>query len=97
MRGGVPRRPSSRRLLALLPLRSLDSSSFESDLSWTAVCWDLGLGRAWGNGREEAEFDLYLASDSRRVIGGEPSGDLPRMRSALERSGGRAAGGFALK
>jgi hypothetical protein len=93
--------PSSRRLLALLPLRSLYSCSFENDLSCTALCADLGGGsladRAEGrpavNGRVAPEFARYLASDSRRLMGGDPSGDLPSILSAFVREGGRWAGG----
>lgn len=51
--------------------------------------------------RGPPEAAVYLASDSRTPIGGEPSGDLPSNLSAFVREGGRWAEsggrGFELK
>ena len=93
--------PSSRRLLALLSLRSRYSWSFEKVLSWRALCADFGWkslveaaeGRGPGNARDAPEFALYLASDSRTLTGGEPSDGLARILSAFVREGGRWPGG----
>ena len=100
--------PSSKRLLALLPLRSLFLCSLEKDLSCVALCAGFGggsrgvpvEGRPAVSGRVAPEFALYLASDSRTLTGGDPSGDLPRILSALVLEGGRCPGGgrgFELK